>query len=104
MCDASWYSQFLELNPRERKRRDLTVDYAESQGGTVAEYFRRLYPRYWLESDRLPPGTAGSSLGLTIAQENQIIVDMSKVVLPAFRASPEYNLPHDASSMRFPPR
>ncbi|HVE46131.1 MAG TPA: hypothetical protein VNA57_05245 [Acidimicrobiales bacterium] len=104
MCDANWYQQFLELNPRERKRRDLIVDYAELQGGDVTEYFRRLFPRYWFDSDSLPVGTAGLSLGFSPEQENQMIADMSKVVLPAFRASPEYDLPHDASSFQFPQR
>lgn len=104
MCDAQWYQEFLNLNPRERKRRDLTVDYAELQADMLREYFRRLFPRYWLEADRYPPGTAGSSLGLTRDQEIKIIADMSQIVLPAFRASSEYTLPHDAAAMKFPPR
>lgn len=29
---------------------------------------------------------------------------MSKIVLPAFKASAEYSLPHDAASMRFAPK
>lgn len=104
MCDVAWYKAFLDLNPREKKRRDLVVDYAEVQGGVVVEYLRRIFPRYWFDPDALPPGTAGLSLGLTPDDENRIIADMSKVVLPAFRASEEYSLPHDANSFHFPPR
>jgi hypothetical protein len=80
------------------------VDHAETTGGDIAEYFRRLFPRYWFESDRLPPGIAGPSMGLTPDREIRMLADMSKIVLPAFRASPEYGLPHDAASLRFPPR
>lgn len=104
MCDAAWYEEFLELNPRERKRRDLVVDHAEAQGDVVTEYFRRLFPRCWFDPDAIPPGTAGSSLGLTPGDEDRLIVEMSKIVLPAFRASPEYDLPRGASSFRFPSR
>lgn len=102
MCDAEWYLGFLDLNPRERRRRDLVVAHAEAQGGVTSEYFRRLFPRYWFDSEAVPPGMAGSSLGLTIPQENKLLVDMSKVVLPAFRSSAEYSLPHGPNDLRFP--
>ena len=100
MCDAQWYKDFLDLNPRERRRRDLVVNYAEAQPTTPAEYYRRLFPRYWFDNDAIPPGMAGTSLGLTVPQENRLLADMSKTVLPAFRASPEFAM---AVDLRFPP-
>lgn len=103
MCDAEWYKEFLELNPREAKRRDLLVDYAEAQADGATEYFRRLLPRYWFDPHAIAPATVGSSLGLTPDDENSLIVEMSRIVLPAFRAAPEYDLPRDASALRFPP-
>ncbi len=102
MCDAAWYKEFLELNPRERKRRDLVVDHAEAEDEVVTEYFRRLLPRYWFDPDAIPPGTVGSSLGLAPEDEDRLIVQMSKIVLPAFQATAEYKLAHDSSALRFP--
>lgn len=99
MCDAAWYKEFLDLNPREQARRDLVVGYAESQPNLTTEYFRRLFPRYWFDSDSIPPGMAGTSLGLSVPQENRLITDMSKVVIPAFQSAPEYRLSAD---LRFP--
>lgn len=69
MCGMQWYEQLLELNPREHERRDLTVAFAERQGGLVLEYLKRLMPHYWFEADVVPPGTAGESLGLDQERE-----------------------------------
>lgn len=99
MCDAAWFKEFLDLNPREAVRRDLVVGYAESQPNVTTEYFRRLFPRYWFDSDSIPPGMAGTSLGLSVPQENRLIAEMSKIVVPAFQAAPEYQMSAD---LRFP--
>lgn len=87
MCDVAWYNEFLGLNPDERRKRDLIVQFAESRGGDVERYFREIYPRYWMMVESKEPGTEGDALGLTPAQQARLIADMSKVVLPALRSA-----------------
>lgn len=87
MCDVAWYNEFLALNPSERKKRDLIVQYAELRGGAVESYFRRVFARYWLMVESVPPGTEGDSLGFTAAQQARLLADMAKAVVPALRQS-----------------
>jgi len=90
MCDTAWFELYLENNPKDRKRRDLIVKHAEAQGGDTEAFLRRLFPRYWRMVEMSPPGTAGSSIGLTPQREREILVAMIRKVGPALKASPEH--------------
>lgn len=99
MCDIAWYNEFIGLNPMERKRRDVVVAYAEGQGGVAEQYLRRVFPRYWLKVESTDFEEIGRSLGLTAAQETDILEDLAKAVVPAMRqAFPD----GDSGSVRFP--
>ncbi|HSH60171.1 MAG TPA: hypothetical protein VK988_11125 [Acidimicrobiales bacterium] len=112
-----WHDRFrllsraalAEVAERIREADKLLRRWLERAGDdhsvpATIEHLRRLLPRYCFKPDSFPPNRAGPSLGRSVVQKNQFIADMSKVVLPALRASPEYNLADDASSLRFSPR
>jgi hypothetical protein len=102
MCDVAWYNEFVGLNAFERRRRDLIVAYAERQGGGVQEYLERMFPRYWLSVERIPAGSEGDSLGLTVEQQVKVLADMGVRVLAGLKAAPEFGQPHAASDLRRP--
>ncbi|HVL38089.1 MAG TPA: hypothetical protein VM328_01740 [Fimbriimonadaceae bacterium] len=84
------FEDFLKQNPRERKRRDLVVEYAEAKGGIDLEYVRRLLPAYWGLPPEISSYQAEESLGLSGEEANRILAKMFRDVLPTLWESPEY--------------
>lgn len=89
MCDLAWFTDMLDSNGAERRKRAHIVSYAERIGGITEEYLRLLFPRYWGMVEEVPAGTEGESLGLTPAEESQILTELFASVLPILKSSPE---------------
>jgi len=84
MCDTAWFDLYLDLNPKDRKRRDLIVKHATAKGGDTEAFLRHTFPRYWgmVES-------ADNAANLTPEREIEILTEMAGVPGPSMRVPGE---------------
>lgn len=71
--ESLWLEEYFKLNPIDQARRQLMVEYAESEGGIALEYLKRLFPEYWLLPTVEGPDAVAPALGLGEQDENRIL-------------------------------
>lgn len=86
---AEYVEAYYSVNPRERKQRELVVEYAQEKRGLVEEYLRLRYGDYWASPVILPLNECAARLRTPAKRLKEIEQEMMNDVLPRWRDSKE---------------
>lgn len=93
-----WHEEFLRLNPRRLKHRNLVVEYAERHGGIELQYLRLRFPDYWGQPRGVvDPETYAEVLGVPDTDLQSMYVRMLTEIAPKL-----FTAEYDRAPLRFP--